>query len=178
MRRTRPDRGGRARRPGVCIRSGPAVRLDLDTARPRKFSGRPGRHDLAAEQDDDAVTDELDLAQQVRVEQHGDAAPLQLLEQRPHGTPPNRIEGARRFVEKQQPRRPDERLGDPESLLHPLRHRFDGSAARVQQADQLEQLAALLFAAVRARQTLVEQEQLVGVHPARETEELRQIAHR
>src|SRR5205823_112732 len=88
------------------------------TARPRKLSGRPSRHDLAAEQDDDAVTDELDLAQQVRVEQHGDAAPLQLLEQRPHGTPPNRIEGARRFVEKQQPRRPDERLGDPARAPH------------------------------------------------------------
>src|SRR5207245_11143544 len=61
------------------------VRLELDAARSRELRRRPGRDDLASEQDRHTVADELDLGEQVRVEENGDAAAAQLLEQQPHG---------------------------------------------------------------------------------------------
>jgi hypothetical protein len=59
----------------------------------------------------------------------------------------------------------DERLRDPESLLHSLRHRSTVAAAPPA-TDQLEKVTALLLTAVRARQSLMQLEQLVGGHPA------------
>jgi ABC-type cobalamin/Fe3+-siderophores transport system ATPase subunit len=41
---------------------------------------------------------------------------------------------------------PQARLGDPQPLLHPLRHRLDPLAGRVAQLDQVEQLAPLRLA--------------------------------
>ena len=77
----------------------------------------------------------------MRVEQHGDAAAAQLLEQRPHGAAAGGVERARRLVEQQQARRADQRLGEPEPLLHALGHRPDPAPAGVGEPDELEQLA-------------------------------------
>ena len=46
------------------------------------------------------------------------------------------------------------------------------------QADEVEELGALGLAAVRARQALMKCEELVGLVPPREAEELREIAER
>ena len=133
---------------------------------------------LAVVDDRHAVADALDLAEQMGVEQHGDAAPAQLAEQVAHDPPPDRVERARGLVEQQQARPADQRLRDPEALLHALRHRLDAAAALVAEADQRQQLGALGRAAGRARQALVQVQQLVGARPAGEAEELGQIAER
>src|SRR5581483_6727459 len=75
------------------------VRLDLDPARAGELGGRPRGGDAPVEEDDDAIAHELDLAQQVRVEEHRDALRAQLLEKLPHGAAPDRVERARRLVE-------------------------------------------------------------------------------
>ena len=56
---------------GSLDRPCPLVGLELDPARPRELGGRPGGDDLARAEDRDAVADELDLGEQVRVEQDG-----------------------------------------------------------------------------------------------------------
>src|SRR6185437_15263895 len=89
-----------------------------------------------------------------------------------------RVERARRLVQQQKPRAPDHRLCDAETLLHPFRHGSDARPARLGQADQCEQLAALARASLRVRQPLVERKHLVGGHPAREAEELCEVAER
>ena len=138
------------------------LRLDLDAPRAGQLVGAARRHDLALREDDDAVADELDLAQEMRVQEHRDAAPAQLLEQPAHRAAAARVERARRLVEQQQPRAADQRLRDPEPLLHALRHPPRPARPRVGEADELEQLGALGLAAVRAGEPLVEREQLVG----------------
>ena len=140
---------------------------------------RPALGDEQPAVDDrDAVADLLDLAEQVGVEEHGDAAAAQLDEQPADGPAPGRVEGARGLVEQQQRRLPDERLRDPEPLLHALRHRLDAAVARLGQADELEQLGALGRAALGAGEPLVQREQLVGARPAGEAEQLREVAER
>ena len=70
----------------------------------------------------------------MRVEQHGHAAALELQQQVAHDPAADRVECARRLVEHQQARRADQRLGDPQALLHPLRHGAHARARRVGQA--------------------------------------------
>jgi hypothetical protein len=98
-------------------------------------------------QDHDAVADQLDLAQQVRVQQHRGSAVAQLFEQQAHGAAAGRVERARRLVQQQEGRRADQRLGDSQTLLHALRHRLHTAVARLGEADELEQLAPLRLAA-------------------------------
>ena len=138
----------------------------------------PGGDELAAGDDRHAVAHELDLREQVRVQQHGHAALAQALEQRAHVAPAGRIQRARRLVEQQQPRVADQRLREPEALLHALRHRPDPPARHLGEADALEQVAPLGGAAVRAREPLVQLEQLVGRAPVREAEQLGEVAER
>ena len=114
----------------------------------------------------------------MRVEEHRDALRAQLLEQQAHGAAPDRVERGRRLVEQQQARLADERLRDPEALLHALRHPLDASLARVAERDQLEQPRALGGAAARACEPLVQLEHLVGRVPAGEAEELGEVAER
>jgi hypothetical protein len=114
----------------------------------------------------------------VGVEQHGDAAAAQLRQQVAHDPAPDRIQGARRLVEQQQARAADQRLRDPQALLHSLRHGLHTPPALVAEADQPQQLDALGRAAGRARQALVQAQQLVGRRPAGEAEELGQVAER
>src|SRR5262249_41619091 len=143
-----------------------------------KVRGRTRSNDSAGQQDRDTVADELYLAEQVRVQQDGDAAAAQLLQQRPDGAAADRVERARRLVQEEQLPVPDERLRDAEALLHPLRHLLDVPVARVREADELEQLVPLVSSAVRRDKLLMQLEQLVGRRPAGETEELRQVTER
>src|SRR5437870_2716054 len=71
------DVGARRPREGADAGRG----LDLDAPGARELCRRPGRDDLTREQDRDAVADELDLGEQVRVQEDGDAAAAQALEQ-------------------------------------------------------------------------------------------------
>src|SRR6185312_16468841 len=52
------------------------------------------------------------------------------------------------------------------------------AVTRLRQADELEELGAFGRAALRACESLVEDEQLVGAHPAGKAEELREVAER
>src|SRR5581483_3745193 len=90
------------------------VGLELDAARPRQLGGRPCGDDLATEQDRHAVAHELDLREQMRVEQYGDTAFAQILEQEPDGPAADGVERRRRLVEQQEARLADERLRDAE----------------------------------------------------------------
>src|SRR5207244_6689193 len=108
----------------------------------------------------------------------GDAAAAQTLEQLADDAAADRVERRRRLVQEEHARRADERLRDPEALLHPLRHVLDTPAARVGEADEVEQLRALALAAVRAGQALVPEQDLVGAVPARKPEELGEVAER
>ena len=128
--------------------------------------------------DHDVIADELDLREEMRVQQHRGAARTQLLEQAAHDAAPGRVERARRLVEQQQRRRPDERLRDPEPLLHALRHRRDARPARLGEADELEERDALAVAGGRACKPLVQRQDLVRAHPGGKAEELRQVAER
>src|SRR5262249_53293688 len=132
--------------------------------------------DLPAQQDHDAVADKLDLAQQVRVQQYRGSPAPQFLEQQAYGAAPGRVERARRLVQQQARRAAPPGLRHPEPLLHPLRHRLDAAVARLGEADELQQLAPFVRSSARAREALVQLEQLVGRVPAREAEELRQVA--
>ena len=126
--------------------------------------------------DHDAVADELDLGEQVRVEHHRDPAPLHLDEQVTDRAAPRRVQGARRLVEQEELRLPDERLRDPEPLLHALAHLLHAAAAGVGEADEAEEVLALAGALLRAGELLVQDEDLVGRGPAGEAEELGQVA--
>ena len=146
------------------------ARLHLHAARPGEVRGRARGHHLAVVDDRHAVAHELDLRQQVGVEQHADAALAQPFEQAAHRAAAGGVERAGRLVEEQQPRRADERLGDAEPLLHALGHRPHAAAGHLGELDELQQLAPLLRAARRARQLLMQAEQLVGRAPVGEAE--------
>src|SRR6266550_4292525 len=78
-----------AARVGEALRAGGSV--DLDSALVAQVVRRAGRDDPTVVDDHDAVADELDLREQVRVEQYRDSALAQLLEQATHDTPPGGI---------------------------------------------------------------------------------------
>ena len=87
----------RARRP----RSSrvPGAGLDLDPARARELGRRPALDDLAADEDRDPVADQLDLAEQVRAQQHRRSrarAPRRAARGRPAGRPGRGRSWARR----------------------------------------------------------------------------------
>src|SRR5581483_5362578 len=134
--------------------------------------------ELSPEQDRDAVADELDLGQEVRVEEHGDALFAQALEEDAYGAAPDGIERGGRLVEQEQTRLADERLRDAEPLLHSLRHAVDAAVRRVGEGDEVEQAAALGGSAARPGEALVQLEHFVGAVPAGEAEELREVAER
>ncbi len=183
-RSARPPRRARRQARHVVARRASNTRVPaaVSTSTPRgraSSSGAPCRDDPAVEQDDDAVADELDLAEQVGVEEHRDAAPAQLLEQLAHDAAADRVERARRLVEQEQARRADQRLRDPEPLLHALRHLIDPARrARPPSPTSSSSSARSARAAGRAGQPLVQGEHLVGGAPAGEAEELGEVAER
>jgi hypothetical protein len=132
---------------GALVQPCSLVGLDLDPAGAAERGRRALGHDGAAEQDHHAVADELDLAQQVRVEQHRGAAAPKLLEQQPDGPAADRVESARRLVEEQERRRADQGLRDSEPLLHALRHLLDAAVASLGESHELEQVGPFGLAA-------------------------------
>src|SRR5262249_49545873 len=150
--------------------------LELDPTRPRELAGRAGGDDLTRTQDRDPVAHELDLGEQVRVEQDGNATVTLLLEQNADDPAAGGIERPGRLIEHEDARRAAERLRDAEALLHPFRHAVPPAAAGIVECDELEQAPALGGASVRVRQPLVEGKNLVRRVPAREAEELCEIA--
>jgi hypothetical protein len=110
------------------------------------------------------------------VEQDGDAPTAQLLQELAHDAAPSWVERARGFVEQQQARRANQRLRDPQSLLHPLRQGLHAPLGRVHETDELEQAQPLSFTARGAGETLMQLEHLVGFQPRLEPKELREVA--
>ena len=178
----RPARGRSAGRPRASRARKSRVPLPVSTSTPPRATARPAcpRRRPAAGDDRHAVADQLDLAEQVGVQQHRDAALAQLLEQLADRAPARRVERAGRLVEQQQPRFADQRLGDPEPLLHALRHRRHPPVGGVGQPDQREQLPALGRAAVGAREPLVQRSSSSAVNqPGKRKSSARYpIAHR
>jgi hypothetical protein len=70
------------------------LQLDLHRPRPRQLRGGPGLNEPAVGDDRDPVADHLHLAQQIRVKQHGDAAPAYLLQQLTDDPTANRVKRA------------------------------------------------------------------------------------
>ena len=66
---------------GLGIEMAAAVGLDLDASGASQFVGRAFGDKAAAGDDRDAVADELDLAEQMRVEEDGDSSRAEVLEQ-------------------------------------------------------------------------------------------------
>ena len=106
----------------------PAVRLDLDAARARELGRRARGDDLPPRRI--ATRSHTSSTSDSRCEFSSTETPraAQLLEQLAHRPAAHGVERARRLVEQEQPRRSDQRLRDPEPLLHPLRHRLDAAA--------------------------------------------------
>src|SRR5947199_395395 len=86
---------------------------------------RPLGDDLPAIDDRDAIADLLDLGEQVRIEEHGDAAVTQATDDLADVVAPDRIEGARRLVEEHELGVAKQRDAETEPLLHALRDRAD-----------------------------------------------------
>ena len=115
----------------------------------------------------------------MRAEHHRHLAAAQLAQKVAHHAPADGVERARGLVEHQQPRRAHQRLGDPEPLLHPLRHGGDLHVSRASSRPTSSSSSrALGGAAVRAGEVLVERDQLVGGEPVGEAEQLGEVADR
>ena len=127
------DAGGRAAgpRPGRPRRPAAAAPRAGRAARPGA-----GRGDPALVEDHHPVADPLDLADEVRVEQHRDAARLQRQHEVADVDPAERVQRAGRLVEDDELRPGDQRDGQPEPLLHALREAADPVAGPVGQADE------------------------------------------
>ena len=89
-----------------------AVEVDLHAARARERVRRALADRAAAGDDHDPVADELDLAEQMGVQQHGDPPLAQALEDAADEPAPGGIQRAGGLVEQHEPRRADERLRD------------------------------------------------------------------
>ena len=142
-------------------RSPSAQRLDArppvgDLERPRVVGGAQlvaagGGGDQLAERalvdhaagahDRDAVAQLLDLAHQVRGEQHGDALVGEPPHERAHVAHAGRVEAGGRLVEQQQPRVAQQRPGDPEPLAHAVRVAADPVLRAVGEVDGVERRA-------------------------------------
>ena len=94
---------------------------------------------------DEVIADPLDLAEQVAGDDDGDpelgAGPP---DERQHLVASGRVEAVRRFIEQQQPRIVDERLGQLHALLHAGRIAADRPVALLVQADVTEDLGRSL----------------------------------
>ena len=118
--------------------------------------------DAPGADDRDAVAELLDLAHQVRGQQHRDALIGEPADELPHVAHAARVQARGRLVEQQQPRGADQRGGDAEPLAHAVRVAADavlapgrvsstvssassmrrGCAVAVERRDQLEVAAA------------------------------------
>ena len=168
--------------------SGPAARsrasaAAVDAAQPQphlvlaeQLGERAGGGDPAVVEDDHPVADPLDLADQVRVEQHGDAAGLQRQHEVADVDPAERVQRAGRLVQDDELRAGDQGDGEPEPLLHALGEAADPVAGAVGEADQRQALAPFVGRDVDPGQPDVQVEHLGGGEPRLVAEELGQVA--
>ena len=147
---------------------------------PRELVGAPSAIVRPRSMIDDAVADELDLAEQVRVQQHRDAAPAQLLEQAADGAPAGGIERARGLVEQERARGVADRAPARSRAAaacpstSPRRGRAVASARPTSSSSSARSAAP----PPEPREALVQLEQLVGGRPAGEAEQLGEVAGR
>ena len=100
---------------------------------------------------DDAVAGGLDLAEQVRVEEHGGARALQLADQVAHQQPAERIEPRGGLVEEHQLGLVEQRLREPDALQHALAVLAQLAVRGVEQVHAREQLVERAPRAAAAR---------------------------
>ena len=96
-----------------------------------QLAERAGGDDPPVVDDRDPVAQPLDLAQQVRVEEHGRAPVARLADDRPHVVAADRVERGRGLVEDHERRVAHERRREPEPLLHALREAASAVAGAV-----------------------------------------------
>src|SRR5713226_5858822 len=132
--------------------------------------------DSSAVDDRHAIAHQLDLAQQVRVQEHRHALSLELLDEAADVTPADRIEGRSRLVQHDQLGAVDQRLGQAQPLLHALAEGAHAVASAVPQADELQHLqdAPPALALVQPTQLAMELQDLGARQPVVEPEQLRQ----
>src|SRR6185503_11303736 len=153
------------------------AQLDVERA-----SGAPELklvHDEPVLHERDAVARGLDLAEQVRVQEHGGATVAQLVDDVAHEQAPERIEARRRLIEEDQLRRTEQRGREPGALRHALAVCAQRPVRRVLEPDAQEQpLDARAESARRKpQQAPVEMQQLARVQAIVKTKVLGQEAH-
>ncbi len=131
---------------GVGERRGAVLDLDREPAGPlRERRQRRGAHEPAGIDRDEEVADPLDLAEEVAGHDDRDpelgAGPP---DQGEHLVAARRVEAVGRFVEQQQPRVVDQRLGQLDPLLHAGRVAPDRPVAFLVQPDVAEHLGRAL----------------------------------
>src|SRR5262245_7594527 len=139
-------RGETASTEGVGETRGAVLHLDRERARPfREVAERRRPDELSGVDGDEEVADALDLAEEVARDDDGDperrARPP---DEGEHLVPPGRVQSVRRFVEEQELRVVDERLGELDPLLHAGRIAADRSIALLEQADVAEHFGGAL----------------------------------
>ena len=108
-------------------------------------------HERALVQDADAVADFLHLAEQMRAEQHGDAALFEIEDEVANLARAGGIDAGGRLIEHEQPRLLDHRLREADALEHPFRVAAEAPVRGIFQPDQLQQFLRAL-AQLRAAQ--------------------------
>lgn len=106
----------------------------------RDVGDRARRDQAAAVHDDDMAAGLLHLGEQVTGHQHGASTGGVAAQDLPHRVDLRRVEAVRGLVEHQQVRQPEHRLGDRESLPHPLAVGADPPVHSGAQAGDLQRL--------------------------------------
>ena len=129
-------------------------------------------------QDHHAVTDPLDLGQEVRVQDHRGPAIPGGPDDRPNVGATDRVERRRRLVEQDQLRFSEERDAQTESLLHALGELADRVVRAVRQPDPVERLLDRAGATAdrHVREPGMQREDFTGGQPGLVPEELGQVA--
>src|SRR6266576_1649441 len=125
-----------------------------------------------------AVADLLDLAQQVRVEEHRRAARRKAADDLPNIVPPDRVEGRCRLIQEDKLRLAKQRGTQAEALLHALGERADAVVGPTGQSNRLQGCLYLVLPtrARQRRELAVQGEHLSCGQPGLIAKELWQVA--
>ena len=161
---------------GALDRPRALVGLELDPARPRELGGEPAAttsppRRIATRSHTSSISESRCELSRTETPRPRSSSSRRRTVRRPTGSSADVGSSS-----SEQPRLADERLRDAEPLLHPLRHAVDAAVGGVGERDELEQPLALRGAAARAAEPLVQLEHLVRRVPAREAEELGEVA--